>query len=33
VITANHPIVVGLTVLGDAGASVSEGIPDFGHRG
>jgi hypothetical protein len=33
VVTANHPVVVGLTVLGTAGAGVSTGIPDFTHGG
>ena len=33
VVTANHPIVVGLTLLGDAGASVSSAIPDPSYRG
>jgi hypothetical protein len=31
VVTATGPIVVGLTVLGSAGGSVSAGIPDLGH--
>jgi hypothetical protein len=33
VVTANHPIVVGLTVLGAAGASVSAAIPDPAYGG
>jgi len=33
VITANHPIVVGLTMLGPAGASVSAAIPDLSYAG
>jgi hypothetical protein len=33
VVTANHPVVVGLTLLGDAGAAVSGAIPDFTHGG
>lgn len=33
VVTANHPIVVGLTLLGPAGASLSAGIPDLTYRG
>jgi Family of unknown function (DUF5719) len=33
VVTADHPIVVGLTVLGDAGASVSTAIPDPSYGG
>jgi hypothetical protein len=33
VITAQHPIVVGLTVLGDAGASISTAIPDPSYAG
>ena len=33
VVTANHPIVVGLTLLGSAGASVSSAIPDPSYRG
>jgi hypothetical protein len=32
VITTNHPVVSGLTTLGNAGAGVSPGIPDF-HDG
>jgi len=31
VVTANHPIVVGLTVLGDAGAALSTALPDVDH--
>jgi hypothetical protein len=31
VVTANHPVVVGLTLLGDAGAAVSTGLPDLDH--
>ena len=33
VITANHPIVVGLTMLGAAGASISAAIPDLSYTG
>ena len=33
VITANHPIVVGLTLLGASGASLSAGIPDLTYGG
>ena len=33
VITANHPVVIGLTVLGDAGASISPAIPDPAYAG
>jgi len=33
VITAQHPIVVGLTLLGAAGASVSAAIPDPSYTG
>ena len=33
VITANHPIVVGLTMLGPAGASISAAIPDLSYDG
>jgi hypothetical protein len=33
VITAQHPIVVGLTVLGNAGASISTAIPDPSYAG
>jgi hypothetical protein len=29
VVTANHPVVVGLTLLGAAGAAMSTGIPDL----
>ena len=32
VVTANHPVVVGLTVLGDAGAALSTAIPDLAPR-
>ena len=32
VITTNHPVVVGLTVLGDAGAALSAAIPDLGYE-
>ncbi len=31
VVTAEHPIVVGLTVLGDAGAAIAEAIPDLAY--
>ena len=31
VVTANHPVVVGLTVLGNAGAAISEALPDLTH--
>jgi len=33
VVTANHPVVVGLTMLGDAGASISSGIADPSYTG
>jgi hypothetical protein len=33
VVTANHPVVVGLTMLGDAGASISSGITDPSYAG
>lgn len=33
VITANHPIVLGLTMLGPAGASISAAIPDLSYPG
>jgi len=33
VVTANHPVVVGLTLLGDAGASISTGIADPSYTG
>jgi hypothetical protein len=33
VLTADHPVVVGLTTVGDAGASLSLGIPDFSYGG
>jgi hypothetical protein len=33
VITANHPIVVGLTLLGAGGASLSAAIPDLTYAG
>lgn len=33
VVTANHPVVVGLTVLGDAGAGLSTALPDLTHGG
>jgi Family of unknown function (DUF5719) len=33
VVTTDHPVLVGLTVLGRAGAAVSTGIPDFTHGG
>jgi hypothetical protein len=33
VVTANHPVVVGLTLLGDAGAAVSTGLPDLNVGG
>jgi hypothetical protein len=33
VLTAEQPIVVGLTALGRAGASISLGVPDFSHGG
>jgi hypothetical protein len=31
VVTADHPVVVGATVLGDAGAAVTEALPDLAH--
>jgi hypothetical protein len=31
VVTADHPVVVGLTVLGNAGAALSTAIPDLTH--
>jgi ABC-type transporter Mla maintaining outer membrane lipid asymmetry permease subunit MlaE len=33
VVTAQHPIVVGLTVLGRAGAAVTAAIPDHTRAG
>ena len=33
VITADHPVSVGLTVLGAAGASTSAAFPDYGYTG
>jgi hypothetical protein len=33
VITANGPVVVGLTVLGDAGAAIATGVPDLTYGG
>jgi hypothetical protein len=33
VVTANHPVVVGLTLMGDAGAAVSTGLPDLNVGG
>jgi len=33
VVTANHPVVVGLTVLGDAGAAIATALPDLTHGG
>jgi hypothetical protein len=33
VVTADHPVVVGLSLLGDAGAAVSTGLPDLTHGG
>jgi hypothetical protein len=33
VVTAQHPVVVGLTVLGDAGAAIAEAIPDLAYGG
>ncbi len=33
VVTADHPVVVGLTVLGDAGAAIAAGVPDLNARG
>jgi hypothetical protein len=33
VVTANGPVVVGLTVLGNAGAAISDGIPDLTYDG
>jgi hypothetical protein len=33
VVTADHPVVVGLTVLGNAGASTSAAIPDLAYAG
>jgi hypothetical protein len=31
VVTADHPVVVGATVLGDAGGAVTEALPDLSH--
>ncbi len=31
VVTADHPVVVGLTTLGDAGAALSTALPDLTH--
>jgi hypothetical protein len=31
VVTANHPVVVGYTVLGNAGAAMSAALPDLTH--
>jgi len=33
VITADHPVFVGLTVLGAAGASTSAAFPDYEYDG
>ncbi len=33
VVTAQHPVVVGFTLLGEAGASISTAIPDPSYRG
>ncbi|MFN8026708.1 MAG: DUF5719 family protein, partial [Acidimicrobiia bacterium] len=33
VVTADHPVFVGLTVLGDAGASTSAAFPDYEYTG
>ena len=33
VVNANHPVVVALTIVGDAGASVSPAVPDLFARG
>ncbi len=33
VVTANRPVVVGLTVLGNAGASLSASVPDLAYGG
>ena len=32
-ITADHPVVVGLTLLGADGASISAAIPDLSYGG
>lgn len=32
VVTTNHPVVVGLTVLGNAGAAMSAAVPDLGYE-
>ena len=31
VVTANHSVVVGYTVLGNAGAAMSAALPDLNH--
>jgi hypothetical protein len=33
VVTADHPVVVGLTVLGNAGAAISAAVPDLTYGG
>ncbi len=33
VVTANHPVVVALTIVGDVGGSESPAIPDLLARG
>src|SRR5262249_22185890 len=33
VVTADHPIVVGLTALGNAGAAFAAGVPDLTYAG
>jgi hypothetical protein len=33
VVTANHPVVVGLTLLGADGAAIATGLPDLTHGG
>jgi hypothetical protein len=33
VLTADHPVVVGLTVLGNAGAAISAAVPDLTYAG
>jgi hypothetical protein len=33
VVTAGHPVVVGLTLLGNAGAAIATAVPDLNHGG
>jgi len=33
VVTANHPVVVGLTLLGADGAAIATALPDLTHGG